>query len=63
MPVEPVTTDSRFSVIQTDPRFSKTRRKDAKVPIDARFKAAFRDKEFIDQGTFFDLKWLMKSER
>jgi len=53
MPVQSVTADSRFSAIQTDPRFSKTKRKDAKVPIDSRFKAAFKDKEFIDQGSIF----------
>jgi hypothetical protein len=41
--------DKRFAAIQSDPRFSRPRRKDIKVPIDNRFKAAFRDKDFIDQ--------------
>ena len=44
-----VTTDSRFSIIHTDPRFSRPKKKDVKIPLDLRFKAAFRDKEFIDQ--------------
>jgi len=45
----PVTTDPRFSIIHTDPRFARSKKKDVKVPIDSRFKAAFKDKEFIDQ--------------
>jgi hypothetical protein len=45
----PVTTDPRFSSIHTDPRFARPKQKDVKIPIDARFKAAFKDKEFIDQ--------------
>jgi hypothetical protein len=45
----PVTTDPRFSIIHTDPRFARPKKKDVKVPIDSRFKAAFKDKEFIDQ--------------
>ena len=45
----PVTTDPRFAAIHTDPRFARPKRKDVKVPLDSRFKAAFKDKEFIDQ--------------
>ena len=45
----PVTTDPRFSIIHTDPRFARPKRKDVKIPLDSRFKAAFKDKEFIDQ--------------
>ena len=45
----PVTSDPRFSIIHTDPRFARTKKKDVKIPIDSRFKAAFKDKEFIDQ--------------
>jgi hypothetical protein len=51
-PGEPVTTDPRFSVIHTDPRFARPRRKDVKIPLDSRFKAAFKDKEFTDQRMF-----------
>ena len=59
----PVTTDPRFSVIHTDPRFARPKRKDVKIPIDARFKAVFKDKEFIDQRTIFSLPLLIASER
>jgi hypothetical protein len=45
----PVTTDPRFAAIHTDPRFARPKRKDVKVPLDSRFKAAFKDREFIDQ--------------
>jgi len=45
----PVTTDPRFSVIHTDPRFARPKRKDVKIPIDSRFSAAFKDKEFVDR--------------
>ena len=48
----PVTTDPRFAGIHTDPRFARPKRKDVKVPLDSRFKAAFKDKEFIDQRMF-----------
>jgi hypothetical protein len=44
-----MTTDPRFSIIHTDPRFARPKKKDVKVPIDSRFRAAFKDKEFIDQ--------------
>ena len=44
-----MTDDPRFSVIHTDPRFARAKRKDVKVPLDSRFKAAFKSKEFIDQ--------------
>ena len=47
----PVTTDPRFAVIHTDPRFARPKRKDVKVPLDSRFKGAFKDKEFVDQRT------------
>jgi hypothetical protein len=50
----PVTTDPRFSVIHTDPRFARPKRKDVKIPLDSRFKAAFKDKEFVDQRTMFE---------
>ena len=49
----PVTTDPRFSIIHTDPRFARPKRKDVKIPLDSRFKAAFKDKEFIDQRMIF----------
>lgn len=49
--IAPVTDDPRFSIIHTDPRFARPKRKDVKVPLDSRFKAAFKDKEFIDQRT------------
>jgi hypothetical protein len=45
----PVTTDPRFTAIHTDPRFARPKRKDVKVSLDSRFKAAFKDEEFIDQ--------------
>jgi hypothetical protein len=45
----PVTTDPRFSIIHTDPRFARPKRKDVKIALDSRFKAAFKDKDFIDQ--------------
>ena len=50
----PVTTDPRFSVIHTDPRFARPKRKDVKIPLDSRFKAAFKDKDFVDQRIVFE---------
>lgn len=58
----PVTTDPRFSVIHTDPRFARPKRKDVKIPLDSRFKAAFKDKEFVDQRILFH-DWANYSER
>ena len=52
----PVTEDPRFSAIHTDPRFARSKRKDVKIPLDSRFKAAFKDKEFIDQRIQFESK-------
>ena len=49
----PVTTDPRFSIIHTDPRFARPKKKDVKISLDSRFKGAFRDKEFIDQRSSF----------
>ena len=43
--------DPRFSIVRTDPRFSRPKRKDVKIPLDSRFRAVFKDKEFIDQGS------------
>jgi len=51
----PVTSDPRFAIIHTDPRFARPKKKDVKVPIDSRFKAAFKDKEFLDQRISFSI--------
>ena len=38
--------DARFSSVFTDPRFIKTKKNDAKITIDDRFKGMLQDKEF-----------------
>jgi hypothetical protein len=59
---EPVTADPRLSIIQADPRFARPKRKDVKIPLDSRFKAAFKDKEFIDQRIIHGLHALIYSK-
>ncbi|OLL24346.1 Pre-rRNA-processing protein esf1 [Neolecta irregularis DAH-3] len=44
----PVTDDPRFSVVHSDPRFAKPKRKDIKFAVDDRFKHMLREKDFAD---------------
>ncbi|KAA8895511.1 hypothetical protein FN846DRAFT_784971 [Sphaerosporella brunnea] len=42
----PVTTDSRFSIIHSDPRFAPPKRKDTSITLDSRFKGVLKDPRF-----------------
>ncbi|RPB25923.1 hypothetical protein L211DRAFT_805632 [Terfezia boudieri ATCC MYA-4762] len=44
----PITNDSRFASVHSDPRFALPRRKDTKVTIDKRFKRMLEDEDFLN---------------
>ncbi|KAK7206113.1 hypothetical protein BZA70DRAFT_306413 [Myxozyma melibiosi] len=49
-PKKPITTDPRFSVVHSDPRFAQPKRKDKKIELDSRFKDRLKtDKEFTQK--------------
>ncbi|KAH0612851.1 uncharacterized protein H6S33_009231 [Morchella sextelata] len=47
----PVTNDSRFASVHSDPRFAMPRRKDAKIAIDKRFTRMLKDDDFAQKAS------------